>query len=191
MKKLLSVFMIIFLCSFSVFADDQGDEYDDGYVYQNNGAGDRIFRVELGGFFPTNFGDQIYVGGDVAVSFYRFLNSTIAIGGDFAISNNFTIGNKPLILIPMNFSVMFQPTIENFEFPITLGVGASIHTMASSTYFPGLSVKGSAGAFYRLTESWSLGLTGSFYWLPEWFKDSSKNDNGCFASAGINLRFHF
>lgn len=192
MKKLLSVFMILLLCSVSVFADEeQGDEYDDGYVYTSNGAGDRLFRVELAGFFPIAFDNQVYVGGDVSVSFFRFVNSTFAIGGDITISNNFTIGNKPLILIPINFAVMYQPTINKLEFPIVLSVGTAIHTMASASYFPGLSVKGSVGAFYRLTESWSCGLTGSFYWLPEWFKDSSKNDNACFASAGINIRFHF
>jgi len=59
------------------------------------------------------------------------------------------------------------------------------------TYFPSLAAKAYAGAYYRFSEGWSLGINTSAYWIPQWFSDSSKNYNGVFATAGLSARYHF
>lgn len=191
MKKFLSILLILSLCSAFVFADEEGDEYDDGYVYEANGAGDQTMRVELGGFFPINFNNQLKVGAVASVTYFQFLNSTFAIGGGLTLSTNLTVGDKSFITIPITFDAMYQPTIGKLEFPLVLSVGGSIHTMAGITYFPALTVKGSAGAFYRISETWSAGLTGTVMWSPEWLKEKSKNYNGVFVFANASVRFHF
>lgn len=191
MKKILSIFLILLLGSAAVFADTESDEYDDGYEYKINGAGDQQLRIELGGDFPINFGSQLATGGEVTVGYYRFLNEYMALGGEITLSNNFTIGEKSFISVPFAISLMFQPSAGKFEFPITLGVGTGLQTLSSMTYFPSFTAKGGAGCYYRFSESWSFGMFGSFIWMPEWFKDSSKNVNGFFATAGISARFHF
>ncbi len=191
MKKLLSIFLILCLCSTALFAAEGGDEYDDGYVYKMNGAGDRIFKMELGGVIPLNFNKQLNPGFCASLGFLQFVSDNIALGGNLTLTTNLTVGEKTFISIPITFSVMYQPTIESFEFPLQFDIGFATHTMTSLTYFPAFTLKGSAGAFYRISESWSAGISGCYTWTPEWFKDSSRNFNGMFTNIGINLRFHF
>jgi len=192
MKKLISVLAILCLCTTLIFAeDDEGDFYDDGYIYEQNGAGDRFLKINMMANFPLNFGSQLYVGGAVDAGFYQFISPTIALGGEVLVGYDVTIGEKALILAPITFGIMFQPTLGKFEFPMTAGIGISSTSCQGETYFPGFTAKASLGAFYRITEMWSLGLYGSAYWLPEWFTNSAYNDNGFFATAGIGARYHF
>ncbi|MCR4579806.1 MAG: hypothetical protein K5681_05610 [Treponema sp.] len=193
MKRFISVLAIFCLCTTLIFAqeDDGGDYYDDGYVYEQNGAGDRFLKINLMFNFPLNFGEQLYVGGAVDAGYYQFLASNLAIGGEVLVAYDVTIGNKPLILAPITFGLLYQPTIGKFEFPLTAGIGVATTSCQGETYFPGFTAKVSAGMFYRITEMWSLGLYGSAYWLPQWFSNPEYNDNGFFATAGIGARYHF
>lgn len=47
MKKLLSILAILCLFSSVMFADEEGDEYDDGYTYEQNGAGDQFIKIDV------------------------------------------------------------------------------------------------------------------------------------------------
>lgn len=191
MKKIILIFTMLALCSSAIFADDQGDEYDDGFVYEANGAGDQFVKISLGGLFPLNYGDKLDIGGGATIGFFKFISNKWALGGEFTLSDNFTIGDKPLITVPITFNVFFQPTINNFEFPLSFGVGVAALTMTSKTYFPGLSVRFDAGAFYRISESWSVGIESSCYWIPEWHQDPKFNENLFMATANVGVRFHF
>ena len=191
MKRFISILMILGLFTLSIFADDQGDEYDDGYIYEQNGAGDQFLKIDLFAIFPLNFDGQLYPGAGANLGYYRFISTNLALGGSAYISYNVTIGNKPLITVPVTFDVMYEPYIGKFEFPLSLGIGFGISTCQGLTYFPGLAVKATGGAFYRFTETWSAGLTASAYWLPQWFGDSSHNVDGLFATAGLSVRYHF
>lgn len=191
MKKIIAIIMTIFLCSFAAFADDQGDEYDDGYVYEINGAGDQIMKMEIGCFLPINFAKQLKPGASLGITYLRFIDSSIALGGGIQLTTNLSIGNKTFITLPIYFTMMYQPTIDKLEFPLEVSVGGSLHTMASISYFPALSLKGSAGAYYRFSETWSAGLTAAYTWSPEWVKEKSKNFNGMFSTVSLNVRYHF
>ena len=192
MKRFISVLAILCLCTTLIFAeDDEGDFYDDGYIYEQNGAGDRFLKINMMANFPLNFGKQLYVGAGLDAGFFQFLTPHFALGGDILIAYNVTIGNKPLIMAPITFSAMYQPTLGKFEFPLTVGIGIATSSCQGETYFPGFAAKLSAGAFYRLSEMWSLGLYGTAYWLPQWFTDPTYNDNGFFTTAGIGARYHF
>lgn len=190
MKRLISTLLIACSLFFCTFAADS-DEYDDGYIYSLNGSGDQILKINLFGNFPLNFGKQLYPGLGADLSYYKFITDKIALGGEVGISNNFTIGSKALFIIPITAGVLYQPTIDHFEFPLSLNLGIGIETLQSSTYFPSLVAKFTGGAFMRLTETWSFGVTTAFTWIPQWNKDSSKNANGLFLNAGLSARYHF
>lgn len=56
MKRIFSLLMILFICIFSSFAQED-TESDDGfgdniYVYDSNGSGDQFLKIDLGGLFP-------------------------------------------------------------------------------------------------------------------------------------------
>ena len=195
MKRFISIISAILLLSSAVFAEDDydgGDFYDDDYVYEQNGAGDQFLKIDIAANFPLNFGDKLYVGLGASVGYSYFLNKYVAVGGDAIIGWNNSLGQKPLITVPVTFGVTVQPYIGKFEFPISVGIGFATISCQNLTYFPGFSAKISAGAYFRFNETWSLGIDSIGYWLPQWFmSDSSKIDNGFFATLGLSLRYHF
>ena len=193
MKRFISILFMISLCATAVFAQDseQSEKTEDGYVYEQNGAGDKSLKISLLATFPLNFNGQLYVGGAAKIGYYQFLSKTLAVGGEAIVSYNVSVGEKPLITVPITFGGMFQPYYRQFEFPITFGIGFSSMSCQGMSYFPAFTMKAGAGAFYRITESWSAGITGSAMWIPQWYSDPSLNDNGFFATASISARYHF
>lgn len=201
MKRLIFILMTLCLFTNVIFANEnQGDEYDDGYVYEQNGAGDQFLKIDLAGCFPLNFNKklangtvqhQLYTGFAFDLGYYRFLNSWFALGGEVSFTSNWSIGEKLMYMVPVVFGALLQPSIGNFEFPIYLDAGLSYESWASISYFPSPVAKASAGVFYRINDSWSVGGSGSFLFVPQFYKDSSHNIYGCFATAQAGFRFHF
>lgn len=197
MKRFISLLLTLLLLSGIAFAESQGDEYDDGYVYEANGAGDQFLKLNIGGLFPLNFGGTIknggslYVGGFANIGYYRFLSRTIAVGGEVNATYNVSVGNKVLVMIPFTVGALIQPTINNFEFPIYLNIGMGYETWQNMNYFPSLALTATPGAFYRINEACSVGISASYMFIPQWFKDSSKNAVGQFMGIGIGARYHF
>lgn len=195
MKRFISLLIIFLTLSGFVFSqdyeDDSEDSYDDVYVYDSNGAGDKFLKIGIGALFPLNFQKQLKTGGEITIGFYRFLSKTIAVGGEFTPTYNQTIGDKVLVMFPITGGIMFQPCIGKFEFPMFAEIGIANETWQNMEIFPTFVTKLSAGAYYRITDSISLGFSTEFLWMPQWFKDTSKNFNGLFETAAINLRYHF
>ena len=195
MKRFLFSIIILSLFSMSLFGQETYDEdentYDDVYVYDSNGAGDKFLKISVGALFPLNFEHQLKTGGEISIGFYQFISKNLAIGGEFTPTYNQTIGEKILVMFPVTVGVMFQPYIGRFEFPLLAEIGIANETWQNMEIFPTFVSRLSAGAFFRITDSISLGFATDFMWFPQWFKDTSKNFNGLFESATISLRYHF
>lgn len=197
MKRFFFLLLFISTLAVPLMAQDYSDEYEDEdtydevYVYDSNGAGDQFLKLNLGALFPLNFKHQLKTGGEATIGYYRFLSKNLAVGGEFSATYNVSIGEKVLVILPVTFGVMFQPYIGKFEFPMFAEIGVANQTWQSLEIFPTLVTKLSAGAYYRITDSVSLGFSTDFLWIPQWFKDSSKNYNGLFETAAIGLRYHF
>lgn len=200
MKRILSILLTLLLFSGIAFADEtEGDEYIDDYVYEQNGAGDQFLKLNIGAFFPLNFGGSVknnggklYTGGDANVGYYKFVNNWLALGGEITVSYNVSIGHKVLITLPINFGVLMQPTINKFEFPVYLSVGMAYETWQNFDNFPSLSLSASAGAFYRISDPCSVGLSCNYLFIQQWVKgDKEKNGQGQFFGINIGARYHF
>ena len=193
MKRFFSLLIIFLTLSTLLFAqqDDEGFYEDDVYVYAPNGAGDQFLKITLGAIFPLNFDGQLYTGGKASIGYFRFLSENLAIGGELNASYNVSIGEKVLVMLPFTFGALFQPYIGRFEFPIYAELGIANQTWQNIEIFPTFVTKLSAGAYFRITDSVSVGASTDFFWIPQWFKDSSKNFNGLFETAEIGLRYHF
>ena len=190
MKRFISLLIIFLSLSIFAFAQEENIE-DDVYVYASNGAGDQFLKINLGAVFPLNFNGQLKIGGKASLGYFKFLSENLAVGGELAATYNVSIGEKVLVMIPITFGIMYQPYIGRFEFPLFAEIGVANQTWQNIEIFPSLAAKLSAGAYYRITDSVSLGFSTDFMWIPEWFKDSSKNFNGLFETAEIGLRYHF
>ena len=191
MKRILSIILTLFILSGTVFAQSESDEYDDGFVYEQNGAGDQFIKIKLGAIFPLNFDGQLNPGGQIELGYYRFLNNWLAVGGEMTATYNISVGRKVLVMLPITFGTMFQPTIDKFEFPIFTTIGFGYETWQSLDYFPSLVAKVSGGVFYRLNEICSFGGNAELMWVPQWYSDPKYNSNGVFATINIGARYHF
>lgn len=206
-KVLFLTFIVLFtMTSQTIYAQsssgtvqDGDDDYmTDGDYYEEeeerlsqNGAGDQFIQLELMPLFPLNFGKQLSVGGAIGLGYHRFLTKFIAVGVDVMFGYNTTIGSNLFTMIPLTAGITFQPFIKRFEFPITVNIGAALENYLQYNYFPGLVLKGDAGCFFRMNENWSFGLKCQFMYLPQWYKDSSKNDYYLGIMASIGARYHF
>lgn len=183
------------------FAED-GDDDDDitsNFVYEMNGKGDQYIKIGVFANFPLNFGNpfngegQLYTGGAAELGYHRFINSMTSLGLDLMVGYNPTIGSNSLTMVPVTFGVTFQPTVGKFEFPLNVGLGFGFETCQNKKYFPSPALKTEAGAFFRLTESWSFGMTGLWLYLPEWAKTDNgiEFDYGSFGQISASVRYHF
>ena len=193
MKRFISLLLIFLTLSVCLFAQEEEEEIpeDDVYVYASNGAGDQFLKIKLGAIFPLNFKGQLKTGGMASIGYFKFLSENIALGGELGATYSISIGEKVLVMIPITFGIMYQPYIGKFEFPLYAEIGVANQTWQNIEIFPTMVTKLSAGAYYRITDSVSFGLSTDFYWVPQWFKDSSKNFNGLFQTAELGLRYHF
>lgn len=194
MKRFLLVLLTFSLLTGTIFAEEEyeADEYDDGYVYEQNAAGDQYIKADFFANLPLSFNGKLYVGAGFNLGYYRFLNNWLAIGGEIAPIWNLSIGQKSLIMLPITLGAFVQPTIKNFEFPIGITLGIASTTWQNNiTMFPCFVAKATGGAWYRFNEGWSFGIDASFMWIPQYFENPKYNSNGLFIQTGIALRHHF
>lgn len=213
MKRLLALFCALFMISSFAFADDddadiyddidQGEESGEDIEFRTstnlNEPGDQYIKIGLMVTFPLNFGGdfpmykdgKLATGGAGMIGYHRFITSWWAAGLNIYFGYHPTLGENIFTYIPFVLDTTFQPAYKNFEFPITLGIGAAMENYLSRTYFPGLIFRGAAGVFYRVTPSWSFGVEGDYMYMPQWYSDSSKNDYGLFGSVLLTARYHF
>lgn len=202
-KKFLFVIMALFLCVYvsAQESPDTGDGGDEGKdevqespgVYHMNARGDQFIRIALMPNFPLNFGDKLYVGGAAQLGYFYFLTGWLALGGELMIGYNPTLGSNSLAFLPLTFGIIFQPSVWRFEFPITLSAGIAFETCANKKYFPAFASKSELDVFYRINDSWSVGLGCETMYLPEWYTDTKNagSDYGLFITALIAARYHF
>ncbi|MDR3301759.1 MAG: hypothetical protein LBT01_04415 [Spirochaetaceae bacterium] len=161
-------------------------------------SGDKIFSISLGMLFPLFFTDKSYslldnrvsVGGLGILSYLFFLSPSIFFGGELGGSFSSTIAENYLFLIPINVRLGYQFLWKRFEFPVSLGIGGAIHTYRSHDLF-GMFAKLEASAFYRFNTDWSFGLTGAFWWCPEWTSEPEHDAYGHFFGLTASARYHF
>jgi hypothetical protein len=163
---------------------------DDDFVYKANQKGDQFMRISLMVDLPIKPSiDKLFVGGVGQIGYMYFLNSYLAVGADLGFGFNTTIGENMYTIVPLMAKFMFQPVYGKFEFPIMLSIGGVFENYLEKTYF-GLGIKPEVAVFYRINASWSAGITGGFYFLPQTYNDSKYHYLGIIADVGLTARFH-
>ncbi|MBE6344345.1 MAG: hypothetical protein E7063_01460 [Spirochaetaceae bacterium] len=172
-------------------SEEQPDSEESTYVYKMNQKGDQFINISLMMNIPIKPAlPQLKIGGSGAIGFTRFINSYLAVGGYASFVYSRTIGENVYTFVPLMAKIMYQPTVNNFEFPLSFGLGGSFQTYIGEKYF-GLTLKPEVGAFYRYSPSWSFGVNAGMYILPQWCNDSTKNRVGLISDVAIVARYHF
>ncbi|MCL2374409.1 MAG: hypothetical protein FWC65_04120 [Treponema sp.] len=205
-----SFFLMLFLvfAAPALFAQQDYDEPEpppigtdwfdfDAAVYAR---GDRTFTISLGAIFPTvfhffdpiegtNHSHNLSIGGTGSLAFNYFLNSHIFIGGELAGMFAGTEGGNMLFMVPFGFRVGYQFVRRQFEFPLSIMVGAAPQMRLDDRYF-GLIVKPGASAFWRFNPDWSFGLN-AVWWIVPQLSSSEHNVLGNFLTVTLSARYHF
>ena len=98
MKRILSLFGVLFVLSMPIFAqsEEDGQNQEENIVrednYAMNGKGDQFLKIGIMPNFPLNFGNQLSVGGAAQLGYYRFFNGWLGLGGELMAGYNPTLG---------------------------------------------------------------------------------------------------
>ena len=170
-------------------ASQEPSDFQEDFVYKMNQKGDQFINISLRLNVPLKPAPtQLYVGGAGTIGYTRFINSVFALGGDISFAYSTTVGKNVFTYVPILFKVMYQPTIHQFEFPLTLGLGFAFENYNTDTYF-GFVAKPEVGAFYRFSPSWSFGLSTGITLMPEVAKQDFYM--GVIFDTALTVRYHF
>lgn len=206
MKRILPIIAMVLFSAVPLFAQTENKEEKASpqiVFNDNNKAGDQYIRIALGPDFPVNFPsfDKLFskdrklnIGGMGTFGYHYFLTNVLSIGGQIGFGLNITTGEHVLNLVPVTFNTTFIPTINNFEFPISLGIGFSSHSYAGQTYFPGLTIQSQIGVDYKITPNWSVGFELGYLYLPEFnhlYNKEQSNVHAQFITTELVARYFF
>lgn len=164
-------------------------DFQEDFVYKMNQKGDQFINISLRLNVPLKPAPtQLYVGGAGTIGYTRFINSVFALGGDISFAYSTTVGKNVFTYVPILFKVMYQPTVHQFEFPLTLGLGFAFENYNTDTYF-GFVAKPEVGAFYRFSPSWSFGLSTGITLMPQVAKQDFYM--GVIFDTALTVRYHF
>jgi len=211
MQKAAALFLILFF-GFTVllFAQDDSDpekEPDWVNIYSTDlyTRGDQTFSMALGVGFPIAFinnkgeaiphgikipGTEVPMGGTGFLNYNYYFSSRLFTGGEVGLLFLPTIGGNTVFMTYFGLKVGTQFILGRFEFPLSASLGGTVQTYLNFGYF-GYYMKGGAGAFFRITSQWSLGIASNFCWFPQWTNEPEKNIDGLFVDLAIVGRYHF
>ena len=170
-------------------ASQEPSDFQEDFVYKMNQKGDQFINISLRLNVPLKPAPtQLYVGGAGTIGYTRFINSVFALGGDISFAYSTTVGKNVFTYVPILFKVMYQPTIHQFEFLLTLGLGFAFENCNTDTYF-GFVAKPEVGAFYRFSPSWSFGLSTGITLMPQVAKQDFYM--GVIFDTALTVRYHF
>lgn len=170
-------------------ASQEPSDFQEDFVYKMNQKGDQFINISPRLNVPLKPAPtQLYVGGAGTIGYTRFINSVFALGGDISFAYSTTVGKNVFTYVPILFKVMYQPTIHQFEFPLTLGLGFAFENYNTDTYF-GFVAKPEVGAFYRFSPSWSFGLSTGITLMPQVAKQDFYM--GVIFDTALTVRYHF
>ena len=171
------------------------------YVYNQTRAGDQQLKITVGLGIPLNFGNplpgedgKIKLGGYGTFGYHFFLTDWFAVGADIGFGFNSTIAGHTFNHVPTVATATVQPSVGNFEFPLTVGIGTAWETYNGETYWPGLVLLGEAGARYKISQSWGAGLDVSYKMMPQFARNwgtGKETITGTFLTVSACANYYF
>lgn len=205
------VSLSLLLCAVSLYAQEEDTEEPppvetdwSRYITSGYSRGDQTFGIALGGVFPLFYMDQqkgaletkMNIGGLGALYYNYFLGSHLFWGIELTGAFCSTVAKANYFIVPFGARIGYQFVVKRFEFPLSLMIGMAPQQYQTTSYF-GLFAKPAASVFFRFNSEWSFGVTGGFWWVPQWTGKEragyrgSVSIHGFFAEANIGVRYHF
>jgi hypothetical protein len=203
------VFLCIIIRAFSLYAQEEAEnapvETDwSRYIPALYSRGDQTFGIGLGLGFPLFYMDKddgfvdtkMNMGGIGALSYNYYLGPRLFLGGELSGAFFSTIAKTNYFIVPVGLKIGYQFIYNRFEFPVSLLLGIAPQQYQTATYF-GFFTKPAVSGFFRFNPEWSLGLTASMWWVPQWTDkkrdgySGNVNIHGFFLETNLTVRYHF
>jgi len=135
--------------------------------------GDQTLQLNAGFQIPlfllpeTGYGvDNLKLGGAFSFSYQYFLSRGFAVGGALTGSFNNTIGDQTVFIAPLGVTAAYWWSSMPLEFCVQGELGGYYMRYNKKGMF-GPFAKAGGGAFWRISNSWSLGLQSFLWFVPE------------------------
>ncbi|MCP5514351.1 MAG: hypothetical protein H7A26_02680 [Spirochaetales bacterium] len=204
--KKYTTLIIILLLLFSLtdlWAQEEeqpADEENFEYVY---GLGDQIFTIKAGLIFPLylmspdfNFtSTNLSMGGAGSLEWSAFINSSLALGGEFGGMFAFSPNDRVLYMMPLTFKISYFYRKYPFEFPIYCGAGISFNSIDDAFHLDFI-LKPGASVLWNFNSEWAFGFNLVYWWVPQIYTGNgdvpaSHTRFGNFLETTMSALFHF
>lgn len=193
MRKKLIILIFIALITQSIYANQtevKKFEYNFSvgpsiplfyYYFNSNG------NIHNQGFY---FGKNtnLTLGANACLNINYKFDKKLSIGATAGYNLNKTTSNAFYSLIPIGMKIIFTPFIlDNFEFPISFNLGASINSFRTNTnILPYFSLR--LGGTYFFNQGFGIGINSGVELIPTSFFDQAYlNENSIYVYIPVNL----
>lgn len=134
---------------------------------------------------------NIHLGGSFSFSYEYFVARGWAVGGNIAAAFNGTIGGSSIFFLPLGVTGSYWWTKLPFEFSVLAETGAYMMRENGNGMFDPFA-KAGAGAYWRVSPSWSVGLQAYLWFVPEihYGDYSSLSQYGGFVETSLAAVYH-
>ena len=175
-----------------------GSKPESSFQYEPIREGDQFIKVTLGPTFPLfilgpggmNTDTNMDIGASGALTYARFINSHVSLGGELAFAFNSTLAKNLFFYLPIVFTGSYEFVFNRIHVPLTLAGGFAFQTYNSASYF-GPILRPEVGAWFQYSPEWSFGVEGAWNVIPQTYSDSSNNRTGSILDAALGFRYHF
>jgi hypothetical protein len=109
---------------------------------------------------------NLKLGGNFGFTYQYFILRGFALGGNLSASYNSTIGGSSLFIMPLGMTAAFWWSKLPFEFSVFGELGAYMMRENGEGMIDPMAKIG-AGAYWRISSGWSVGLQPCFWFVPE------------------------
>jgi hypothetical protein len=173
-------------------------------TYDHRVAGDRALSVMIGPTLPEAFQtfdgkfastNLFPVGGTLALALDFYLDEHWSMGFGLRGSAAFSPNDNTLFMVPVTFRTNYEFKAYPFSFPVGMGAGICFTSYLTSTNLDFILMP-TAGAFWNMSSSWSLGITATEWMVFEPYLGggtvpSSDGRIGYFLDPSITAIYHF
>lgn len=134
-----------------------------------------FYRPNLteGDQFLSFFDTRLHVGGYGSIRYQRFLNGTLALGGELGYFFAYDRSNL-YTTVPLQAKLTYIPLQGTFEIPLSVGLGFAYNSYLESSYLS-LFASAEAGFSWYFREDWGITLGAGFQFIPELYGADDDN----------------
>jgi hypothetical protein len=202
MKRLL-VLAVAALIALPILAQDDSveipTEEQEDFVPQFE-LGDQLLATGLGASIPLFFAagpggvtpTNLSLGGIGSLRWASYLNNDMSIGAEASGSFSFTANGRVLYLVPVTVRYTYYFRSYPLEFPVHVGLGASVSRLEEATKVDPAVIAGVEG-FWNYDSQWAFGLRAQYWFIPQiYVQDDLSGDTrlGNFLSLTAIVRYH-